>query len=91
RNKVAVPEGAAGTPPFWMGLLQAGIFCMVRCACSMDRQEVSLLVLSSLFCNIKINKEDKVGGLRLWFKSIVFTHHVAPFTTLHLWYRSLTC
>ena len=54
-------------------------------------REVSLLVLSSLFCNIKINKEDKVGGLRLWFKSIVFTHHVAPFTTLHLWYRSLTC
>jgi len=53
-----------------MGLLQAGILCMARCACSMNRQEVSLLVLSSLFCNMEM-KEARWKPPRLLLDSVL--------------------
>ena len=55
RNKVAVPEGAAGTPPFWIGLLFL-YYLNVYHHIKIDVRKFSLLVLASLFYNIEMKE-----------------------------------
>ena len=69
RNKVAVPEGAAGTPPFWIGLLFVSIL-FVRYTFLREGYGVSLLVPASLFTYMEM-KEAVVVAWRLLPNSVL--------------------
>ena len=54
RNKVAVPEGAAGTPPFWRGCHVLVVFIIAT-----FRRGIGFVSLLVTLCSIIDNKETR--------------------------------